>query len=212
MTVVCLTVKVHQWELQLYQVAATTQNQYFTGLDLSQVLLFSWVSLTEGCAFAGGLLLAYGYFRHQRKVKHPGHWLILLTAIEHLFYLGLGMTQAIYVSHDIATTYYDFLSYTYFVIAIIGIVAWLAVTLIFARRFGKLWFLSFGMLAIFRNGTPSHLFLTLAILNAILVVIAGSVRRDLQQNVRRDWLHWFGVLLISCSLLFNLIFYLTTAF
>jgi len=190
-TMVALMTGMRGCERKLYQAGGALDT---VGYSLSEGMLVTYLLLIQSCAFAGGLVLAYEYFRHQRKLQHPGHWLIALAAVTHFGERAVYMTRAIHTSYGISPQYFRFYELTSAALDILVAVAWVAVTAFVAKRFGKLWLLTFGLLATLQLVTNFgwSLNLILAVHCSILIAILACVGYDLRKHVPRDWLHWFG--------------------
>ncbi len=192
------------WEIQLYQVGAKSHGADAVGLDFEQSILITCAALFEGWAFAGGLFLSFNYVCHKRTLQHPGHWLLALSAISAIFYLierCLYMTLAYF--DGFSFQYQQFYFWTPVIIQILIAAAWITVTVFVAKRFGKIWWLTFGLFTTFHLASVASLVVGFDLVFTqfvLLMATMGSLWQDVRQGVARDWLHWFGVLFIVFNL------------
>ena len=167
--------------MQLFQAGSETQ---FPGLSWGDGFLTVWILLIESCAFAGGLVLAYEYFRHERRLKHPGHWLIAMAATTYLAQRAVYMTTALYASYGMSQLAFEINAWGMTVIFSIETLAWAVITYFVARHYGKLWFLTFGLIA--TSSLLAQLPLDLFSLSSCCVLLAtlAAVWQDYQTKRR----------------------------
>ena len=188
-------------EAQLYNVAQVAHGEEVTGLDLKYKTQLTYLALMDGCALAGGFLLGFNCFRHNRTLQHPGHWLLGLAAIWYLGERAVVMTRAYHIAYfDFnSSQYIHFYSWAFSVVELLTFAGWVAATALVAKRFGKMWWFTFGVSATLNLVTvASSLFgkwgdYSDALRLVLMVAIVGSVGQDIRQSATRDWLHWLGV-------------------
>ena len=204
----------HGCELQLYKVGTKSQGADAVGLDFEQGILITCAAIIQGCAFVGGLFLAFNYLWHKRTLRHPGHWFLAIAAIFQLFDRCLIMTATYHIAYfDLnSSQYIQVYFWTSAVIQLLVSAAWITITVFVAKRFGKMWWLTFGLFtALNLEFVVSQFVLQLDDYYfdftriVLLMAIIGSIGQDVRQGEARDWLHWFGVLFTMFELGFYLI-------
>ena len=164
-----------------------------------------------GFAFAGGLILAFDYIRFKRKLQYPGHWLVALTAIVWLSELGIN-TMFFYHCEYLKGRYfgYDFWRQASFVTQSVLPAIWMSLAVVATRiRFGKMWFATLCLFMIWRLGFVAiwlnlWSFLEHPITHlALLLAVLTSIGHDFWHGHTRDWLHWFGAMVVVSELVFR---------
>ncbi len=160
--------------------------------------LFS--SIITGAVFAGMITLISIRFRDGPPLlRHPGHWLLLISAIFTLVGLPILLTVsrsiALMTSHDPGGWQFQVLSVLYvfpplafaFAAARVGDRHWkvLFVTMFLLGVPGYLYFLGIDLPSSYFHPWPKILLASAMVILSIVETKTGHIR---------DWLHWTGVM------------------
>ena len=199
MAIVAMVLQLHEYHCYLYQLA-------FDKEVTDAARPFPFWALVEGAAISGGLILAFNYFYLRQSFQHPGHWILLQTALYYLSETPLYVADLYHFAYrgSISIPYshaaYVLASQTFMILIF---AAWIAATAVAAKHFEKWWTLCFGMFlakslgvvvaAIFFQQVWA--FVDSPIMPLILLLtLLGTIVYDAWTKGMRDWLHWFGIL------------------